>query len=291
MRPIRDERAPLLSPWLRPHVMHGILSAMDPARFALPPESRALPRVLLVGHPAPVAARLAAALRADAADVEIAADGPEALLLLERFRPGVVLLYATPFQPATPTRIAPLARAGDCGVIVLLAEDAEAARVAGLDAGADDVLSAGAADAELGARMRAVHRRVRRASLLAHEPAGQIVLEPAHRCLVSPDGARTALSEAEFIALETLLDADGAAVSRDWLGRVALKRPLHSEDRSVDQLVLKLRRKLVAAGASERIILSARRQGYVIADPSRFRNTAPLPEAGRSGRRMEAVPG
>lgn len=264
---------------------------MDPARFVLPPESRAVPRVLLVGHPTPLAAHLAAALRADAADVEIAADWPEALLLLERFRPGVVLLHAMPLQPATPARIAPLTRGGDCGVIVLLAEDSEAARIAGLDAGADDVLSVGAAEAELGARVRAVHRRVVRASLLAHEPAGQIMLEPAHRCLVSPGGARTALSEAEFIALETLLDADGAPVSRDWLGRVALKRPLHSEDRSVDQLVLKLRRKLVAAGAAERIILSARRQGYVIADPSRFRNTAPLPEAGRSGRRMEAVPG
>lgn len=271
--------------------MHGIVSVMDLPRFTLPPESRAAPRVLLVGHPVPVAARLAAALRADAADVEIAATGAEALLLLERFQPGVVLLYATPLQPATPAMIAPLAGAGGCGVIVLLAEDNEAARIAGLDAGADDVLSVGAADAELGARVRAVHRRVGRAFALAHEPTGQILLEPAHRCLVSPTGARTALSEAEFVALETLLDADGAPVSRDWLGRVALKRPLHSEDRSVDQLVLKLRRKLVAAGASERIILSARRQGYVIADPSRFRHAVPLPEAGRSGRRMEAVPG
>jgi DNA-binding response OmpR family regulator len=264
---------------------------MDPSRFALPPESRVTPRVLLVGHPAPLAARLAAALRGDAADVEIAANEAEALLLLERFHPSVVLLHATTLRPATPAMIAPLARAGGCGVIVLLADDNEAARIAGLDAGADDVVSVGAADAELAARVRAVHRRVGRAVVLAHEPAGQILLEPAHRCLVGAGGARTALSEAEFIALETLLDADGAAVSREWLGRVALKRPLHSEDRSVDQLVLKLRRKLVAAGASERIILSARRQGYVIADPSRFRNIALLPEAGRSGRRMESVPG
>jgi DNA-binding winged helix-turn-helix (wHTH) protein len=51
---------------------------------------------------------------------------------------------------------------------------------------------------------------------------------------------------------------------------VALKRPLHAEDRSVDQLVLKLRRKLTSHGASERVILSVRRQGYVISDSTMF---------------------
>ena len=63
-------------------------------------------------------------------------------------------------------------------------------------------------------------------------------------------------------------------MSRDWLGRAALKRALHADDRSVDQLVLKLRRKLSAGGAPERTILSARRQGYVIPDPSLFRVAA-----------------
>ena len=78
-------------------------------------------------------------------------------------------------------------------------------------------------------------------------PTTQIVLDQAHRCLIGLSGEQTPLSEAEFTALETLLDADGAPVSRDWLGRVALKRPLHADDRSVDQLVLKLRRKLARA--------------------------------------------
>ncbi len=261
---------------------------MAPARFPVPPQPRPSPRVLLVGHPAALAARVTAVLGAEGAEVEGAADGAEGLLP-ERFPSGVVLLHATPLHPATAERIALLSGGGARGVIVLLAEDSEAARVAGLDAGADDVLSAAAADAELVARVRAVHRRIVRAFPLPQEPAGPIVLESALRSLVSPQGVRTALSEAEFTALETLLDADGAPVSRDWLGRAALKRPLHSDDRSVDQLVLKLRRKLVAAGASERIILSARRQGYLIADPSRFVNVAPLPEAGRTSRSMAAL--
>ena len=204
-------------------------------------------------------------------EVEIAASHGEAPHLLGRFHPDVLLLHVGAAESSG--QIALLAQGGDCGVIVVLDSDSETARIEMLDRGADDVLAPRAPVGEVAARIRALHRRmVRTQMLIAHEPPGPILLDPAHRCVLGPQGERTALSEAEFIALETLLDADGAPVSRDWLGRVALKRPLHSEDRSVDQLVLKLRRKLAAAGASERTILSARRHGYVITDPSRFRS-------------------
>ena len=106
----------------------------------------------------------------------------------------------------------------------------------------------------------------------------RIYIDPAQRCLIGNGGERTALTEAEMSALDTLLDAAGNSVSREWLSRIALKRPLHADDRAVDQLVMKLRRKLASQGASDRVILSARRQGYVIADPSLFRavpRTAP----------------
>jgi two-component system, OmpR family, response regulator len=127
---------------------------------------------------------------------------------------------------------------------------------------------------ELAARIRALHRRMHRPA----EPSpGTITVDRAHRCLIGSTGDRSMLTEAELAALETLLDAEGASVSREWLSRVALKRPLHADDRSVDQLVLKLRRKLTAHGASERVILSVRRQGYQIPDSTLFRS---LPHQG-----------
>jgi DNA-binding response OmpR family regulator len=48
---------------------------------------------------------------------------------------------------------------------------------------------------------------------------------------------------------------------------------LHAGDNAVDELVDALRRKLAAHGASPRTILSARGQGYVIADPTVFATT------------------
>lgn len=251
---------------------------MDTFRLSATVDRQSAPRVLLVGHPTAHAATTAVALKASGMDVEIAATMTEAIYLLTRFHPGVALLYAEEGSPAGLDRIALVAQGGDCGVILVLAEDSDAARVGGLDAGADDVVNSRIHSRELVARTRAVHRRATRGQQVAlmPDPPPQVGIDAAHRCLVGRNGERTALSEAEFIALETLLDADGAPVSREWLGRLALKRLPHPEDRSVDQLVLKLRRKLAAVGASERTILSARRQGYVITDPSRFRSLAPV---------------
>jgi DNA-binding response OmpR family regulator len=79
-----------------------------------------------------------------------------------------------------------------------------------------------------------------------------------------------ALTDAELAALDTLLDAEGANVSREWLSRVALKRELRDDDRSVDRLVLGLRHKLVALGSTARVSLSVRRQAYVLADARSF---------------------
>jgi DNA-binding response OmpR family regulator len=234
------------------------------------------PRVLIVEDIAPVAAAVAAALRAAGMAVELAGTGKDAVERKAVFRPDIVLLDLQLPDMNGLELVERFARDGDCGLIVVTANGDEASRVDGLDRGADDYLVKPVPMRELAARIRALYRRLTRAEFRPAAPAvTQIVLDQAHRCLVGLNGEQTPLSEAEYTALETLLDADGAPVSREWLGRVALKRPLHADDRSVDQLVLKLRRKLTASGAPERTILSARRQGYVIPDPSMFRVAVP----------------
>jgi DNA-binding response OmpR family regulator len=249
------------------------------------------PRVLVVEEIAPIAASVVAALRGAGMAVEVAATGLDAVERKAIFHPDIVLLDVRLPDVNGLDLIERFARDGDCGVIALADNGEETARVEGLDRGADDYIVKPVPLRELAARARALYRRLSRAESRpaapvpthpANPPASNIVVDQAHRCLIGLRGELTPLSEAEFTALETLLDADGAPVSRDWLGRMALRRPLHADDRSVDQLVLKLRRKLAASGASERTILSARRQGYVIPDPSLFRvAAAPTSGAGR----------
>jgi DNA-binding response OmpR family regulator len=255
---------------------------MDTTSLYQAAHTQVQPRVLIVEDIAPVAAAVAAALRASGMAVELAATGVDALDRKAGFRPDIVLLDLQLPDMNGLDLVERFAREGDCGLIVVTANGDESARVEGLDRGADDYLVKPVPMRELAARIRALYRRLTRGEIRpASPPTTQIVLDQAHRCLIGLNGDQTPLSEAEFTALETLLDADGAPVSRDWLGRVALKRPLHADDRSVDQLVLKLRRKLSASGAAERTILSARRQGYVIPDPSLFRLAVATGSGGR----------
>jgi DNA-binding response OmpR family regulator len=231
---------------------------------ATPPPQRL--RVLIVEDSLTAAAAIEASLRADGMVTERAANGADAADLKNRFVPDVVLVDLELPDVNGLALVEHFARAGDCGVIVVTVQGDEKSRIVGLETGADDYIVKPPVLPELAARIRAVHRRV-------HKPP--ITIDLAERSLTGPTGTRTLVTEAELAALETLLDAAGASVSREWLSRVALKRPLHSEDRSVDQLVLKLRRKLAALGGSERTILSARRQGYVIPKPAQFRVVTP----------------
>lgn len=201
-------------------------------------------------------------------NVDIAATGAEALERKQLFRPEVILVDLELPDMNGIALVERFAGDGDCGLIVVTANDQAASRVAGLDTGADDYVVKPVQARELAARIRAVHRRLNK------PPAARqmrVFVDFTRRSITGNDGASTALTEAESAALETLLDAAGTGVSRDWLSRVALKRPPHADDRAVDQLVMKLRRKLAAHGGPGRIILSARRQGYTIADLSLFR--------------------
>jgi len=224
-------------------------------------------RVLIVEDTATIAATMQAALQQAGMTTELAASGAEAIARKAEFAPAIALIDLGLPDMDGLDLVEDFSAAGDCGVIVVTADGAEATRVRGLDTGADDYIIKPLALPELVARVRALHRRLQRPGSAA--PA-QISIDAAAHTLLGADGRRTALSDAEYVALTTLLEAAGTSVSREWLARAALRRVLHADDRSVDQLVLKLRRKLSDHGASRRTILSVRGQGYVIADPTVF---------------------
>jgi DNA-binding response OmpR family regulator len=227
--------------------------------------------VLIIEDVPTVAAAMEAALREAGMEPRVAFTGAEAITAKADFHPDVVLVDLELPDVSGMQLVGRFAGEGDCGVIVVTANGAETTRVAGLDTGADDYIVKPAPLRELAARIRAVHRRLYR---LEPESRGRevgLTVDLVRRLLTGANEGQIALTEAEAAALEALLAANGSSVSREVLSQAALKRAVHTDDRSVDQLVLKLRRKMAALGASERTILSARRHGYMIADPSRFR--------------------
>src|SRR3954454_22899427 len=117
-------------------------------------------RVLIVDDEPAVRAALDRALRLDGYEIELAADGREALDRLADTRQDAVILdVAMPGIDGLEV-CRRLRDAGDrTPVLMLTARDAVDDRVAGLDAGADDYLVKPFALKELKARLRALLRR------------------------------------------------------------------------------------------------------------------------------------
>jgi two-component system response regulator CpxR len=147
-------------------------------------------------------------------------------------------------------------------VIMLTARTAQADRVAGLDAGADDYLPKPFGPEELLARIRAVLRRVGRA------PSGPEVLEAGGiRLAPSSRGARCggaalALTTVEYDILEFLVRAAGRTVSRDELTAALYRRRPSPFDRALDVHISNLRKKLGRHGDRIRTV---RGVGYLFA--------------------------
>lgn len=220
-------------------------------------------RVLIVENVATLAAAIQSVLQQAGMQTEMAASGVEALTLDDRFAPGIALVNLDLPDGSGLDLVQRFATAGR-GVIAITDE---ATRPRALEHGADDCMIKPLALRELVARIKALHRRSR---FPQAAPAGTVAVDHARHLLTGPGGRATPLSEAEYLVLNTLLEAGGASVSRDWLCRVALKRTLHAGDHGVDQIVHKLRRKLADHGAPARTILAVRAQGYVIGDPTVF---------------------
>ena len=147
-------------------------------------------------------------------------------------------------------------------VIMLTARIAQADRVAGLEAGADDYLPKPFGPEELLARIRAVLRRSRR---LPVTPPSQVEingirLNPATR-EVWRGAARVDVTSAEFDVLDLLMRSAGRVVSRDQLSAILYQREATPFERSVDVHVSHLRKKLERK--DRELIRTVRGVGYL----------------------------
>jgi len=206
-----------------------------------------------------------------------ARDGATGTALGARLRPDIVLIGLRLPDMQSVALVGRLVEPRNCGVIVLSDAQDEAARIASLEAGADDYLAKSASVPDMIARVRAVHRRVNvrtsRSPMVSIEPVlaiGAIRVNPQYRSVHTTDGRRVNLTSAEYTLLETLIRANGAAVSRDRLSEAALRRPWRAEDRSVDQLVFNLRHKLPMDEDGDMLIQSIRGAGYWMRAPDRM---------------------
>lgn len=152
------------------------------------------------------------------------------------------------------------------GLVFLTGNEELADRVMGLEMGADDFISKLAPPREIVARLRSVIRRSserQQARAQGRRGSGGWVVDRQRRQLFQPGGGVVHLTAHEFELLAVLHAHAGSVVSRDALSEAVLRRPYTVLDRSVDNLVLRLRKQLAAHGASDELIKSVRGAGYV----------------------------
>jgi two-component system OmpR family response regulator len=228
-------------------------------------------RVLLIEDEREIALAMQQALLRSGIQSVLAHSGAQAVSLKPTFLPDVVLVDLVLPDIDGETLVRWLVDEHDCGIIVVSGRSDESSRVLNLELGADDYVIKPCSPRELVARIRSVYRR----SSLRHVPhrrrfergisaVGEYTVNLETRTIRDRMAQLVNVTSAEFAVIAALIEAEGLPVSRAHLSEVALRRPWRSEDRSVDQLVLRLRRKLSMPEGGHGIIQSIRNAGYVL---------------------------
>ena len=213
--------------------------------------TQALPRVLVVDDDPDLRDLLTTYLGGNGFEVATAEDGRTMREEMARAAPDVMVLdLMMPGEDGLALTRAVKAQR-DIPILMLSARGEEIDRVIGLEVGVDDYLAKPFSPRELLARLRALLRRF-----------GPFRLDTAARVLWR-DGAEVALTAAEFELLEAFVSRPQRVLSRDGLIDLLKGYERDPFDRSIDNRVTRLRRKIEADPAAPKYIRTVRGQGYL----------------------------
>ena len=206
-------------------------------------------------------------LRASGYRVLTAADGQTALDLTAGERPDLVLLdIGLPVLNGLEV-CRRIREFSTVPIIMLTAKAAEADKVAGLDAGADDYLPKPFGPPELMARLRAALRRARYAESPTAEPMfqyGDLAIDFA-RHAVSRAGAPVTLTPTEYKLLVQLARHAGRVMVPEELLTAVWGPEYRDETQHVRLYVSRLRRKIEPDPEQPRYVLTKPGIGYLFA--------------------------
>jgi two-component system response regulator RegX3 len=222
--------------------------------------------ILVVDDEASYREALSVALQREGFAVDVAADGPEALVRFERAQPALVLLdVMLPKMSGIDVCRAMRARS-KVPIIMVTARDAEIDAVVGLEVGADDYVTKPFRLRELVARVRAALRRhtFEGDDDLEHPDVlevGDVKLDAArHEAYVR--GNPVALPLKEFELLELLLANAGRVLTRDVLIDRIWGPNYYGDTKTLDVHIKRLRSKVEDDPTSPSRIVTVRGVGY-----------------------------
>jgi two-component system response regulator MprA len=224
-------------------------------------------RILVVDDELPVRTALERALRLEGYDVELAADGVEALERLPETEPDALVLdVLMPRMDGIAACTQLRARGNRTPILLLTARDAVADRVAGLDAGADDYLVKPFALEELLARLRALLRRTGTSAGNGTLAFADLTLDAGTREVRRGD-RQIELTRTEFLLLELFLLNPRQVLTRSLIFERVWGYDFGPSSNALEVYVGYLRRKLERDG-EPRLIHTVRGIGYALREPT-----------------------
>ncbi|MEZ2218656.1 response regulator [Rhizobium sp. RCC_161_2] len=156
-------------------------------------------------------------------------------------------------------------------IVLLTAVSDETDRIIGLELGADDYVTKPFNPRELLARIRALLRRANATAPVTSDPEhkryrfGNWTLDVSQRSLVDASGSEAALGTAEFRLLLALVSRPGVVLTRNQLLDITAGRSAQVFDRSIDNLVSRLRRRIEDDPQQPTLIKTVWGDGYTFA--------------------------
>jgi len=204
------------------------------------------PFILVVEDEDALATLLQYNLEKEGYQVALAANGEEALLLVDERMPDLVVLdWMLPKISGIELcrRLRGRSETRNMPIMMLTARGEESDRIRGLDTGADDYVTKPFSMTELAARIRAVLRRIRPGLAEDRVAHGDITMDRvAHR--VRRDGREIHLGPTEFRLLDYLMQHPGRVFSREQLLDAVWGSDVYVEARTVDVHIGRLRKAL-----------------------------------------------
>jgi two-component system response regulator MprA len=218
-------------------------------------------RILVVDDERAVREALERALRLEGYEVDMAADGQEALFsLARRSADAIVLDVLMPVMDGLETSRKLRRQGNTTPILMLTARHDVNDRVAGLDAGADDYLVKPFALEELLARLRALLRRANGGDEVLS--FADLTLDPGTREVHRGDRP-IELTRTEFLLLELFLRNPRQVLTRDVIFDRVWGYDFGPASNSLEVYVGYLRRK-TEAGGEPRLIHTVRGVGYAL---------------------------
>ena len=243
--------------------MHPTETLADARAMTAP----ATPHILVVEDDREISALVARYLRGNECRVTLAGDGHEMDRALAESRIDLIVLDLMLPGEDGLSLCRRLRETSQVPIVMLTAKGEEVDRILGLELGADDYLPKPFNPRELLARIRAILRRVSAEAPDTEERRrlhfSGWTLDVSLRQVLTPEGARVAITGAEFDLLHALCLRPGRVLSRDQLLDLTQGRTAGPFERSIDVLISRIRQKIERDTRNPEFIRTIRSGGYV----------------------------